>query len=368
MKQTGNQEVHYGLANICFGETAITEIDGQTGRLSHRGYPIQDLVRHPYERLVFLLLEGNWPSAVQVAAYSDTLASFRELPGHVVELIERQKDAPADIVLQTCLSYLSGCSDDVPEHAIVSFAPSIVAIHGAIRQGRQPLPPNPNLGVAEDFLRRLLGRPVSKLEAAIINADFVLHADHGANASTFVARIATSTLTSPLRSIVAAIAAFSGLRHGGAIAGVADMLDGLTLEEIPSFVQEQNQATAPVMGFGHRVYKVEDPRASLFLKAADDLSLAIGDRSMLAKVDALVEAMKPYRRFGISPNVDLYAAVIYRLLGIDSEQFTALFAIARVAGWLAQIQEQRKGSNVLIRPRLRYVGHEGSSFNDRLQR
>jgi citrate synthase len=110
------------------------------------------------------------------------------------------------------------------------------------------------------------------------------------------------------------------------------------------------------MGFGHRVYKVEDPRASVFLKAADDLSLAHGDRSMLDKVEALVEAMKPYRRFGISPNVDLYAAVIYRLLGIDGDQFTGLFAVSRIAGWLAQIREQRNGSNVLIRPRLRYVG------------
>ncbi len=357
-KTVNKQEVHYGLANIYFGETAVTDIDGQHGRLTHRGRQIQDLVQHPYECLVYLLLEGSWPTAKQITAYGDTLGPFRDLPAHLIELIERQKDAPADIVLQTCLSYLSGSPDDMPEYAIVSLAPSIVAVHGALRQNRQPLPPDPHLGIAVDFLRRLLGRPVTELEAAIINADFVLHADHGANASAFVARIATSTLSSPLRSIVAAIAAFSGTRHGGAIAGVADMLDGLTLEEIPTFVRERNKSKAPVMGFGHRVYKVEDPRASLFLKAANDLSHARRDRSLLDKVDALVEAMKPYRRFGISPNVDLYAAVIYRLLEIDRDQFTALFATSRIAGWLAQIREQRDGSNVLIRPRLRYVGLE----------
>ena len=360
LKSVDEQEVHYGLANICFGETAITDIDGQRGRLTHRGRLIQDLVAHPYECLVHLLLEGSWPDQDQASVYCRTLAPFRELPDTLVELIDRQKQAPADIVLQTCLSFLSGTADELPEHAIVSLAPSIVAVHGALQQGRQPLPPDPNLGIAPDFLRRFLGRPISELESAIINADFVLHADHGANASAFVARIATSTLTSPLRSIVAAIAAFSGARHGGAITGVADMLDGLTLDDIPSYVRKQNEAKAPVMGFGHRVYKVEDPRASVFLKAADDLSLACGDRSLLDKVEALVEAMKPYRRFGISPNVDLYAAVIYRLLGIDGDQFTGLFAISRIAGWLAQIREQRDGSNVLIRPRLRYVGLQGS--------
>lgn len=350
------EEINHGLTQVYFAETTITDIDGKRGCLRHRGHPVQSLVDYPYEYLVYLLLEGSWPTTEQHAAFCETLFRYRDLPDDLVDLIRSQRHAPADVVLQTSLSYLSGAGEELPEVALVSLAPSIVATHGALRQGRDILPSDPKLGIAVDCLRRLLGRPITELEAVIINTDFVLHADHGANASAFTARIATSTDAHILRSLVAALAVFSGARHGGAVAGVADMLDSVGIDEIPAFVRERNASKKPVMGFGHRVYKVEDPRARLFLKAAQDLSDAKKDRSLLAKVEALVDAMEPYQRFGISANVDLYAAVVYRLLGIDTNQFTGMFAISRVAGWLAQIREQRSGSNVLIRPRLHYVG------------
>ena len=349
------QEVHYGLTNVYFAETEITEIDGRRGRLAHRGYPIQDLVNHPYEYLAYLLLEGSWPTSAQYSAFCEALQPFRELPNDVVDLISRQKDVPADVALQTCLSYIDS-AHDFPEYAAVSLGPAIVAVHGALRRGHDPLRPDARLGIASDCLRRLRGRAAGELEAKIINTDFVLHADHGANASAFVARIATSAAAAPLRSLVAAVAVFSGSRHGGAVAGVADMLGRVELEDISAWVRTQVESGARMMGFGHRVYKVQDPRARLFMGAAEELSRATGDRTMLAKVEALVDAMAPYERFGISPNVDLYAAVVYHLLGIRIDEFTAMFAVSRIAGWLAQIREQRSGSNVLIRPRLRYVG------------
>jgi citrate synthase len=184
--------------------------------------------------------------------------------------------------------------------------------------------------------------------------DFVLHADHGANASTFVARVATSTETDLGGTLAAAIATFAGPRHGGAVAGVARMLDELgTPDAARAFAKNYRPGGKPVMGFGHRVYRVEDPRAKLFRKAAGDLSDAYGDRHLLDTLEALVDGMETYRRFGISPNVDLYAAVIYRLLGLPDDLSTAIFAAARSAGWIAQIREQR-ANNILIRPRLLY--------------
>lgn len=357
MTEAQAAEIHQGMIGLTFAETAITHIDGERGRLAHRGHPIEELVDHPYECLAYLLLEGSWPTDAQQAAFHEALLPHRDLPDGLVDLIDRQKEAPADIVLQTCLAYLSD-TRDLPELAVVSLAPSIVAAHGALRNGREVLSPDPDLGIAADCLRRLLGRPVTDLEGRVINTDFVLHADHGANASAFVARVVASTLADPLRCLVAAVAVFSGLRHGGAVAGVADMLDRITIEDIPTLVRTQTTNAAPIMGFGHRVYKVQDPRAALFRQAAEELSQAKGEGRMLAKVEALIAAMVGYQRFGISPNVDLYAAVVYRLLGIERDQFTAMFAVSRIAGWLAQIREQQSGSNILIRPRFRYVSVE----------
>lgn len=363
MTTSEDVKIQHGLADVYFAETAITEIDGNQGRLAHRGYPIDEVISRPYEHLVYLLLEGDFPTDDQYAAFCEALSEFRNLPDDLVDLIARQTAAPADVALQTGLSFLSG-RHDYPDWALISLAPSIVAVHGALRTGRDVPPPDDGSGLPADCLRRLLGRPLTDLEARIINADFVLHADHGANASAFVARVARSAQADAIRSVTAAIATFSGDRHGGAVAGVAAMLDEIGVDEVAAFARRQQQQGLPTMGFGHRVYKTEDPRARLFRGAADDLSRAAGDRSMLDKVEALVEAMKPYERFGISPNVDLYAAVVYRLLGLRNDQFTAMFAVARMAGWLAQIREQQAGSNVLIRPRLRYVG-QTRDRNDR---
>jgi citrate synthase len=358
------KRVHRGLADVYFDKTQITDIRGDQGLLIHRGYSIDELAVDPsYENVAYLLIEGDLPDAEQLRTFGTRLSAHRDLPPDIITLLERMTSRRPDVALRTIVSFLGGeGGDDEPEDwALIALMPSIVVAHHALRSGRPVPPPLPDADLASDFLSRLLQRPLTNLEQHIVNLDFVLHADHGANASTFAARVATGTETDVCGAVAAAIATFAGPRHGGAVAGVAKMLDRLgTPEEARTFAETYRPGGAPVMGFGHRVYRVEDPRARLFRQAANELADALGDRRLLETLEALVEGMSAYRRFGISPNVDLYAAVIYRLLGLPDDLSTAVFAVARSAGWIAQIREQR-ANNILIRPRLLYEGRSPSS-------
>lgn len=349
-----------GLIGISFEETAITLIDGVGGQLYHRGYSIDSLASRPFEQVAQLLIEGEYPTDEKDHAFSDRLKASRELPADLAELTGLLVHSPPETALQTVVSALSNVDHerfDAP--ALLALMPEIVVAHSALRDGVEIPKPNSDLGIAADCLQRIVRRPLSALEQQIINLDFVLHADHGANASSFVARIAKSTFADTCRCITAAIATFSGERHGGAVKRIMEILLELgdTPGECEQYVKERLSKKQAVIGFGHRVYKVEDPRARLFREAAVALSDENNNDVYLSKLDALVSAMKPFERAGIAPNVDLYAAAVYLLLGIKPDQATALFAVARTAGWLAQILEQGSGSNVLIRPRLEYKGH-----------
>ena len=344
-----SKRIHRGLADVYFDKTRITDIQGESGRLVHRGHSIEDLAARPdFETVAYLLINEHLPASDESQRFRAALAERRKLPSEVVDLIQATTRVSPDIALRTIVSVLG---DTITEDwEVIAMMPSIVVAHHALRHGRPMPDPMPNEDLASDFLARLMGRPLTELERRVINLDFVLHADHGANASTFVARIATGTETDFCGALAAAIATFAGTRHGGAVAGVARMLDDLgTPEAAKAFTESYRPGGEPVMGFGHRVYRVEDPRAKLFRKAADELSAAYDDRRMLDTLEALVEGMKKFQRFGISPNVDLYAAVIYRLLGLPDDLSTAIFATARSAGWVAQIREQ-KANNILIRP------------------
>lgn len=359
MTESSSQRVHRGLTDVYFDKTSITDIQGNKGRLVHRGYSIEELAIDPsYEQVAYLLINEDLPDSEQAQSFKAKLAAHRELPGDVIDLLERMVEKSPDVALRTVVSFLGNgtCEELREDWTLIALMPSIVVAHHSLRCGRPIARPFHELDLATDFLSRLLNRPLTELEERIINLDFVLHADHGANASTFVARIATSTDADVYGAIAAAIATFSGPRHGGAVAGVARMLDELgTPEAARTFAKSYRPGGLPVMGFGHRIYRVEDPRAKLFRQAARDLGNAYGNRQLLDTLEALVEGMEPYRRFGISPNVDLYAAVIYRLLGLPDDLSTAIFATARCAGWVAQIREQR-ANNILIRPRLAYNG------------
>ncbi|MGI9417952.1 MAG: citrate/2-methylcitrate synthase [Geminicoccaceae bacterium] len=354
--------VHRGLAGIIFDETEITDIQGQKGELRYRGYAIEELTIEPsFERTAFLLLNGEWPTVEEGDAFRADLAARRSLPADMIALLGHLAKATPDDALRTALSAL-----DLGQHEgraqmeigldLIAKVPSLIVAHHDLRSGREPTPPDPALDHASDILRRLLGRDLTAIEQETINLDFVLHADHGANASTFTARVAASTGVDMVAAMTAALAAFTGPLHGGAVAATSAMLAEIgSPEDVPSFVADRRRRSLPVYGFGHRVYRTRDPRSRPYYQALLTLSERAGDTGSIAILDALVEAMAPYRRMGIDVNVDLYATALYRLLGLPADLATAIFSAGRSIGWTTQILEQQ-ANNILIRPRLRYAG------------
>ncbi len=361
--QEASQTIHKGLVGIQFAKSAISDIKGESGDLYYRGFSIDELAVEPsYERVVFLLLFGEWPSERQHQEFRDKLTNLRPLSKDLLDLIDSLRDAPPHTVLRTAISAMENSTakcDDPVEVGIklIASLPSIITNHHAFRNNRPPPVPNEQLDIPSEFLSQLLNRPLSKLEQRAINLDFVLHSEHGANASTFAARVVASTEASAVGAVTAALAALDGPLHGGAPAAVSKLLDELDSEDAARELVVSRQAKRePVHGFGHRVYRCEDPRARHYRDMAAELTHAAeNNNQQLAILDAMVEAMAPYRRFGIAVNDDLYAAAVYRLLGLPTDLFTSVFAASRISGWIAHIIEQR-ASNVLIRPRLSYAG------------
>ena len=248
--------VRRGLMDVYFDKTAITEIQGNEGVLRHRGYDIDQLAVEPsYEKVAYLLIHGDWPTDEQARVFHAELAACQDLPPGVIDILRSMKDAPPHVALRTAVSSLGGhAGERYGQHrdwAPIALLPSMVVVHEALRRGRPVPEPRPDLDLPSDFLSRLLGRSLSPFERYIINLDFVLHADHGANASTFVARVVTSTESDVHAALTAAIAAFAGRRHGGAIEGVAEMLDELgTPEAARTFVKNYRPGDSePIAGF-----------------------------------------------------------------------------------------------------------------------
>ncbi len=355
-------EVSYGLGNVYFDKTEITDIDGSAGQLRYRGYSIDELAAAPdYERVAHLLLRGRWPSAAEAAAFHAELASRRALPGRLLPLLADLKDAPPASALRTAVSYLGAIppADAPPERValdLVAQLPAMVVAHHCLRRGRPVPVPDPAEDLASDFLRGLLGRDPTDLERRIINLDFVLHADHGANASTFTARVVTSTGADMYAAVSAAVGALGGPRHGGAIESVARMLASIrSPEDAVELVRSHQAGGQPVPGFGHRVYRAADPRAVLYRAALLSLEPSKSSQRYSKIISWFIEAMESYRRLGIHINDDLYAAAVYLAIGLPINLSTAVFAAGRAAGWTSQILEQWQ-NNILIRPRLLYAG------------
>ena len=245
---------------------------------------------------------------------------------------------------------------------LTSQVPMLITAHEHIRNGRVPVTPDPSLGHAANFLWMLKGTPPTPDAARLMDIDMILHAEHGSNASAFTARVVAGTEANLHAAVTAAIAALSGPAHGGAAENVMRMAQEIgTPDAAAEYVKRKRTNKEAIMGFGHRVYRAEDPRARHMRAGVEQLSQAMGEPKWYRILAALVEAMKPYARHGVNVNVDFYAGVVYFLNGIAEDLFVPIFASGRVPGWTVQMLEQME-NNILIRPLTLYNGPEPREY------
>jgi citrate synthase len=360
-------EIRRGLKDVYFDRSRVCFIDGRAGELRYRGYSIHDLAeRSTFEETCYLLLKGELPTRAQLQEFDAGLKAARVLPGAIYDVIRTVKGAHPMEVLRTAVSALAAFDPEVADNSpeatlrkgirLTSQVPMIVAAHEAIRNGREPVAPDPALAHAANFLWMLKGARPSAEAARLMDVDMILHAEHGSNASSFAARVVAGTEANLHAAITAAVAALSGPAHGGAAENVMKMAIEIgDPAKAAEYVKRKRAAKEPVMGFGHRVYRAEDPRARHMRAGVEKLSRELGQPQWYRILEALVEAMKPYARHGVNVNVDFYAGVVYFLNGIREDLFVPIFAVGRVPGWTVQVLEQLE-NNILIRPLTLYNG------------
>ena len=365
--------LHRGLQGVYFDRSATTFIDGKQGVLEYRGYNIHDLAEYStFEETAYLLIHGNLPTQAQLDEFDSELKGARELPEKLFDVIDLVKDSHPMDVLRTAVSALASFDpdreDNSPEATIhkgnrlTSQVPGIVMAHHAIRRGKDPVKPSSTLSHAANFLYMLEGNEPSVDAANLMDKDFVLHADHGSNASAFTARVVAGTAADVHGAVTAGIAALSGPSHGGAAENVMQMAKEIGKpENAADYVRGLLSNRQRVMGFGHRVYKAEDPRARHLREGVKNLSEEMGQPEWYQILEGVVDAMKPYARRGIHVNVDFFAGVIYYLNGFPQDLFVPIFAVGRIPGWTIQVVEQLQ-HNILIRPLLQYTGEHNLEY------
>lgn len=362
-------KIQRGLKGVYFDRSPATFIDGQAGELRYYGYSIDDLATHSsFEETAYLLLHGELPNNAELPAFDEQLKTERVLPEPLYDIISTIADAHPMDVLRTAVSalaaYAPGAEDCSAEAVLrkgvrlTSQVPMIVAAHHRVRMGEPPVRPDMDLSHAANFLYMLQGEAPSENAARLMDLDLILHAEHGSNASSFTARVVTGTDANLHAAITAAIAALSGPAHGGAAENVMKMAREIgDSENVKQYVKSRRKNREAIMGFGHRVYRTEDPRAKHLRDGVERLSREKGEPHWNRILQALVEAMQPYARHGVNVNVDFYSGVIYHLHGIPQDIFVPVFAVGRIPGWVLQVLQQLE-SNILIRPLLKYNGPE----------
>jgi citrate synthase len=359
-----------GLEDVVAASSSICYLDGQRGVLAYYGYDIHDLVRASFEEVCYLLWHGRLPSRAELGDLQSQLAAARPLSEAVLRLMKQLPPASSSGGMDTLRTLTSALGQFDPEAndssqqanyrkavRLTAQLGSIVATYGRLQQGGGPIQPDPALGHAANFLYMLTGQRPSALATHAFDVALVLHADHELNASTFVARVAAATLTDLYSAIVGAIGALKGPLHGGANADVMRMLIEIGQDAPPERVDEAIRGKlarkVKIPGFGHRVYRTEDPRATHLRKMSKELGERSGNTrwfEMSRRIEQLVTGEKK-----LYPNVDFYSASTYYTLGIPIDLFTPIFAVSRVSGWTAHCLEQY-ANNRLIRPRTDYIG------------
>ncbi len=364
---TKQVEIHRGLSGVYFDRSESCFIDGEVGKLLYRGYDIHELAeKSTFEEVIYLLLFGKLPTRTELDALDKQLRADRELPTDILEIIDKVKAGHPMDVLRTAVSALSAYDPETLDNSVeatirkglrlTAQAPTIVAAHNRIRSGKTPVKPGPKLNHASNFLYMLLDKEPSKEEAQILDVDFILHAEHGSNASAFAARVAASTISDLHSAVVAGIGTLKGPAHGGAAEAVMVMAEAVgSPENAESYVRNILDSRGRIMGFGHRVYKAEDPRARHLRERAKDLGESSGQPHWFQILNKIQEVMTPYQKRGIYVNVDFFAGAVYYLLGIPEDIFIPIFALGRVPGWTLNVVEQFS-NNILIRPLTEYTG------------
>ena len=367
-----------GLEGVVAAETALSDIDGAKGLLYYVGYDIHDLAPNAgFEEVIYLLHNLELPTSSQLEDLREQIAAEREPNEFVAEmLVVLAENAAPMSMLRTAVSASSAKDPDgwdTSEEAnyrkairLCAVFPTLVAYYDRIRRGEPLIAPDPALSQAANLLYMLKGEKPDDEAARILDICLVLHADHTMNASTFAARVCAATLSDIHSAMTAAIAALKGPLHGGANEAVMRMIKDIgDKSRAYDYVVEKLRNREKVMGFGHRVYKTEDPRATHLRRLAEELADRTGDRRNFEISQEIERAVLDEK--GIYPNVDFYAASVYGYLRIPTDLFTPLFACSRVAGWTAHVREQY-ADNRLIRPDHAYVGPEPRAWRSITER
>jgi citrate synthase len=361
-----------GLREVVAAQTSISDIDGVEGRLWYVGYDIADLARNTsFEEVVYLLHNLDLPDRSQLRQLNTFLVRERELHPFLARMMPTlaQNTSPMSM-LRTSVSASSAFDpdgwDESPEAEyrkairLIAETPTLIAVFDRLRTGREVVPPNPSLGHAANFLWMLHGTEPDPDEAATLDTTFTLYADHTLNASTFTARIIASTLSDTFSAMTGAIGALKGPLHGGANEEAQKMAEEVGKpENAEAYVRDRLARHEKIFGFGHAVYKTMDPRATVLKQMCKELGERV-DQPQWYEIFAALEETT-FEQKGLYPNVDLYAAGVYHMLGIPTDLMTPIFALARMAGWTAHVREQY-ANNRIIRPGSEYVGPRDRTY------
>lgn len=359
-------QIHKGLAGVVVDTTAISIVNADTNSLTYRGYPVQELAAdYSFEEVAYLIWHGELPDTDQLAAFAQRERTLRELDANLIAVLDSLPTSchPMD-VLRTAVSYVGAsdlAADDSSAEAgrakalnLFAKLPTIVAYAQRRRQGLPPIAPDPDIGFCENFFHMCFGEIPAPEVVRCFEISMVLYAEHSFNASTFTARVVTSTLSDLYSAVTAAIGALKGPLHGGANEAVMDTLSEIkTAEAVESWLDTALAEKRKIMGFGHRVYKHGDSRVPTMDAALEQLATGRDADELMATYRALREAM--LRRKNIHPNLDYPTGPAYHLMGFQTEIFTPLFVMSRITGWTAHIFEQLS-ANSLIRPLSHYTG------------
>ena len=355
-----------GLRGVAAATSSISDVNGEKGELIYQGYNIHDLAQHAsFEEVVFLLWNKRLPNRAELSELEQSLRVAYGIPAELIALMKRfPREADPIDALRTAISALEfydSKARDISRETSLRTAirltaqfPTIVAASDRIRRGLEPVEPAGSLNIAANFLYMLRGEKPSERDARMFDVCLTLHADHELNASTFTARVVAGTLADMYAAVTAAIGALSGPLHGGANTNVMKtLLEIGSLENVEPYVKQALAAKRKMMGFGHAVYKTEDPRATHLRQFSKEVGEAAGDTrwyEMSRKVEEVMMGEK-----GLYPNVDFFSASTYYMMGIPLDLYTPIFAVSRISGWTGHILEQY-ADNKLIRPRAEYIG------------